>query len=384
MPKMWCTRTVVRRFVGAVVWVILVLAAAPASAQPSSAPWWERIDFGGDFRERLEGFFQDGATTRQRFRFRLRLTMNAEINDDVSFGLRLGSGDLGNPISTNQSFTDLLTRKPLSIDRAFVAYNPSGAKALTIGGGKFGLPVTRTEMTFDNDINWEGMYQQIRGSSGRVSYRLVAAQVPLTESGSSDDAVLFAGYGEVGFSLGGHRLQFSIADYAFRDVDAAAVVLDAKDIGRNTNPFSVDVDGQVTGFRSGFNLVDVVAQATLDTGRPSYPVQLTANVVKNTDAVTNEDLGIWVTAAYGLASQPKSYRLAHTFARIEQDAALSMFNFSDMPGTNIWMHRTVVSYMVAPRVHLDFTSIFTKKLLVAPGELNTLLKRTQIDARISF
>ena len=87
-----------RRIVSAATLALMLLAAAPASAQ-SSTPWWERLRFGGDFRERLEGFFQDGKVTRQRLRFRLRLTMNAEVNDDVSFGLRLGSGDLGNPIS---------------------------------------------------------------------------------------------------------------------------------------------------------------------------------------------------------------------------------------------------------------------------------------------
>ena len=130
--------------------------------------------------------------------------------------------------------------------------------------------------------------------------------------------------------------------------------------------------------------MDVIARATLDTGRENYPVQLTANFVKNTDATTAEDTGVWLTAAYGQASQPKSYRFAYAYARIEEDAVLSAFTFSDSPGRNIWMHRTVVSYMAAPRVHLDFMGIFTKRLLTAPDELNALLKRTQLDARISF
>ncbi len=384
MTQMLLTRHLIHRLASLVTAVVIILAAAPVSAQPSSRPWSERIRFGGDFRERLEGFFQDDATTRQRLRFRLRVTLNAEVNDDVTFGLRLGSGDLGNPISTNQSFTDLLTRKPISIDRAFVAYTPSGASALTIAGGKFGLPVTRTEMTFDNDVNWEGIYQQVRSSAGPGSYRLVAAQVPIEEARNGDDAILFAGYGEVGFAFGDHSLQFSVADYGFREVDRMAIALDAEDIGRNTNPYTFNDDGRVSGFRSDFNLVDVIARATFDTGRPNYPVQLTANFVKNTDAASNEDSGVWITAAYGQASVPKSVRLAYTYARIEQDAVLSAFTFSDSPGTNIWMHRPTVSYMIAPRVHLDFIGIFTKKLLVGPGELNTLLKRTQLDARIAF
>ncbi len=362
---------------------VLGCTVTPVSAQSGPA-WWERIDLGGDFRERQEGFFQDGATTRQRLRFRLRLTVDADVNDDVRFGLRLGSGDLGNPTSTNQSFGDLLTRKPISVDRAFITYNPSGAKALTLGAGKFGIPVTRTEMTWDNDVNWEGVYQQVRASSGPVSYRLVAAQVVLDESSRRDDSMLFVGYGDIGFTFGKHELQLSVADQAFSGVDPVAIALATEDIGRNTNALDVDRNGQVVGFVSGFNLVDVIARATFDTGRQNYPAQFTANVVKNTDAGSDDDRGVWLTAAYGSASTPRTYRLAYTLARIERDAVVSTFNFSDAPGTNIRMHRTVVSYMVARGVHLDFIGIFTKKLLVAPGELNSLLKRTQLDMRFAF
>mgnify|MGYP000002178703 FL=1 len=361
--------------------IVLIFIPEPVSAQSS---WTERISFGGDFRQRHEGFFQADTRARQRLRFRFRLSANAEINDDVSFGVRLGSGDLGNPISTNQSFTDILTRKPISLDRAFFTWNPSGAKALTIGAGKFGLPVTRTQMTFDSDLNWEGLYQQIRTSSGPVSLRLVTAQVPLKESKKSPDAFLFAGYGEVGVKVGAHNLQFSIANYAFRDVDGVALTQISKDIGRNTNALSKNTAGATTGFSSDFNLVDLIANGTFDTGRSDYPIELTANFVKNTKAETSEDFGYWLTAAYGSASKPGTFQLSYTYAHIEREAVLSVFTFSDTPGTNIQMHQPVISYMIAPRVHLDFTGIFTKKLAVSASASNKLLKRTQLDARVSF
>jgi hypothetical protein len=363
--------------------VSLAPVATPAWAQSSSS-WPDHLRVSGDLRQRYEGFFQEGRTSRQRLRFRLRLSLTADISDDLTLGVRFGSGDLGNPISTNQSLTGVLTRTPIAIDRAFVAYNPSDVPALTIGAGKYGIPVTRTELTFDNDLNWQGLYQQVQGSNEGVSYRLVAAQVPLEESSSGADGALFATYGEVGVSAGDHSLQFSIANYAFRQVDRVAIALDREDISRNTNPYRFDANGNVVGFVSGFNLIDVIGRATLDTGRPDYPVQFTVNFVKNIDAVTDEDAGIWVTAAYGRASEPRSYRLAYTFARVEEDAVLSALNFSDMPGTNLKMHRVVVSYMVAPRVHLDFTGIFTTRLTVAPGALNTVLKRPQVDMRFSF
>ena len=110
------------RILSTVSFAVLALAT-PAWAQSSSS-WTEHIRVSGDLRQRYEGFFEKDRTSRQRLRFRLRLTVNAEVNDDVTVGIRLGSGDLGNPISTNQSLTDVLTRTPIAIDRAFVAYNP--------------------------------------------------------------------------------------------------------------------------------------------------------------------------------------------------------------------------------------------------------------------
>jgi hypothetical protein len=55
-----------------------------------------------------------------------------------------------------------------------------------------------------------------------------------------------------------------------------------------------------------------------------------------------------------------------------------------MPGTNLKMHRVVVSDMVAQGVHLDFKGIFTRKLRLSPGEGDLLLKRPQVDVRFSF
>ena len=44
------------------------VAGFAQSAESESRPWYERIEFGGDFRSRYEGFYQDGRTTRHRSR----------------------------------------------------------------------------------------------------------------------------------------------------------------------------------------------------------------------------------------------------------------------------------------------------------------------------
>ena len=86
-------------------------------------PWYERIEFGGDFRSRYEGFYQDGRTTRHRNRLRLRLRIDSDINDDTHLQIQIASGDPGTPVSTNQTFSSFFRPKPFNLDRANIAYN---------------------------------------------------------------------------------------------------------------------------------------------------------------------------------------------------------------------------------------------------------------------
>ena len=77
--------------------------------------------FSGDFRLRDEPFFggpSDQSQVRNRERFRLRFNANAKLNDDINGGFTLASGDINDPISTNQTTNQFYTRKAIAIDRA--------------------------------------------------------------------------------------------------------------------------------------------------------------------------------------------------------------------------------------------------------------------------
>ena len=114
----WLTRSLV---------CLALLTAMPAIGLAQSAapaPWYERIQFGGDFRSRYEGFYQDGRTSRHRGRLRLRLRIDSDINDDTHLQIQIASGDAGTPVSTNQTFTRFFRPKPFNLDRANIAYIP--------------------------------------------------------------------------------------------------------------------------------------------------------------------------------------------------------------------------------------------------------------------
>ena len=363
--------------------------AAPAQAPTADAekPWWERLVFSGDFRARFEGFYLAEQPARQRGRFRLRFGLRAPLTEGLDFNLRVASGDAADVTSTNQSLTDFWNRKPLNIDLAALTYNPPEARALTLGGGKFVYPLTRTQMVWDDDLNWEGAFEQVAWTTAMVGLRVVAVQSPLNDVGAGADAFMFGEYAQASFRIGRHAVQLSIADYAFKEEDQIAVALDERVEIRSqqTNAVRRNAEGRVVGYQSEFNLVDAIAQVTFDTGRPQYPLAVLADYVVNTRAVDEEDSGIWLVGRYGRAASVGSYSVSYTLARVERDAVVSAFNFSDMgPSTNVSMNMATFSFMPINRLNLDATAILTRRLEIPAGVHNPLLERIQIDARISF
>jgi hypothetical protein len=148
------------------------------------------------------------------------------------------------------------------------------------------------------------------------------------------------------------------------------------------------VIGCVIVYLSCCFLVDSIVQATFDTGRADYPFVVLADFVVNTRAAADEDTGFWLVGTYGRAGALNTYAVSYTFGRVERDAVVSAFNFSDMgPATNVTMNMLTFSFKPADRLNLDFTAILTTPLVRPPGiptSGDASLKRIQLDARVGF
>ena len=334
--------------------------------------WWERIRLTGDFRSRYEGFYQSGRQIRNRVRMRLRLRLDSQINDETRIGIQIASGDPGTPVSTNQTFTGFFRPKPFNLDRAFVAYNPKATSALTLGMGKFGLPLTRTQMIFDDDLNVEGGWEEVSWKvTDRVGIDLVAVQTAVNEVSHDGDAYMLGGYAEVNVDLGRVAFQVSAANYRWENVDSIARVsaIQAPLTAILTNALVQDASGRVTGYASRFNVVDTIAQATFRLGENRYPVRVLAEYSRNTTASNDRDSGFWTEAEFGSARDAGSFESSYTYGWIEQDVSLSAFVFSDMPGTNLQLHMINTSWMLLPNLSWDVT-VHISKRLVAEGKQN--------------
>lgn len=336
-------------------------------------------------RVRMETFQQDSVSDRFRGRVRLRVAAGAKVNEDFDVGVRLATGNPSEPVTTNQTFGQWGTRKPVTIDRAFAVYHPSAIPALRVGAGKFAYPVRLTSMIWDDDLNWEGAYEQLGTSRGGIDFRLTAVQSQMNELRLSKDSYLFVESAELRLATGRYRTGLTVSSLKFTNPDPLAIDIDKNVINaRSTNLLERDASGSVTGYASGFNLIDVVADVAVETGRAGYPLKATADFVRNLDASTGEDSGIWIEAQYGEARTPGSYLVGYTFARIEQDAALGAFVYDDMLGSNAFVHRPFVSYVPLANVNLDLGLIFSKWIKPRPGDNSNLLTRVQVSARAHF
>lgn len=156
----------------------------PVTASVNSGDKWKlstpitEIELYGDARVRYE--YRGGQTTdnasghddwqeRERERYRLRLGLHIVLVDDWFAGIRLETSQ--NPRSTNVTFgDDTAGNAPggggpyakgsdgINVGQAYLGYK--GFKDVTLTAGKMPNPLVTTLMTWDADINPEGVAEQ--------------------------------------------------------------------------------------------------------------------------------------------------------------------------------------------------------------------------------
>ncbi|MCZ7637733.1 MAG: putative porin [Verrucomicrobia bacterium] len=180
-----------------------------AYAAKSGMPdWVTALKINGDFRGRFEGFYADNPdfVDRNRWRYRLRLGVTANLKENFEIGVRLGSGDLDNaagmtsgsdPISNNQTLQNNASKKGIYLDQAYARWTalnrPAVMGVLTVG--KMENPFVFSDLLFDSDYTPEGAAQQVTYNlSAQQALKLNLGQFVLDEiGGSSADPFLLGG-----------------------------------------------------------------------------------------------------------------------------------------------------------------------------------------------
>jgi Putative porin len=304
----------------------------------------------GDVRVRNEPYFGgpvNNSQVRDRERYRARLQFNAKLNDDFGGGIGLSTGDLNDPISSNQTANQFFTRKPFALDRAFINYTPHQFSPLTLTGGKFVFPAYKTQLTWDEDIFPEGVAEKLEWKSDNWhvlrQFALIGFQLPFAETQSTEavktftqpinatfpypdssirQSVVYGGQVQTRWQLASW-LSFT-ADSAFYNYHNADPIALANQVAYGnstasspgsgtltlnntlTNSFQTITEtvsaAPVTGttpvvvsktiiaakLNSKFALTDNIAQFDIKTPSDKWPIRILGDYVQNTEACAND------------------------------------------------------------------------------------------------
>ncbi|MGD0946570.1 MAG: putative porin [Candidatus Binatia bacterium] len=420
-------------------------AESQASLLAKLPKWLSYITPFGDIRLRDEGFYQEGAVARNRGRFRARIGLTVNASDEISGTVRLATGDPNDPISTNQSFQNTFTRKSINLDWAYLTLKPGKTFGLepgwvTVTAGKFGLTNYRTsELVWDDDVSPEGATETLNLVDQRAGVlrglRVNAFQWTVNEVSNGADpwmgggqVVSDAAFGTLATATVG------FADYNYQNLNEVArtflspytgsapftanssqntslvnsndVVLSAKDANGHQ---------KILRYASGYNILNWTGE--LNSPDPlglGVPAGLFGDVAYNSQA-DGRNVGCYVGAGIGNAGRDwyhnvltnqGDWGLSYTYARVEKDAVLSIFSFSDIDqfstapakgassrptqngSTNLMAHILRLDYLVLPNLQLTakayVENVLDRRISNAALTGNPTLLRTQLDAMLRF
>jgi len=90
-----------------------------------------------------------------RWRARLRFGMEKQIGEMTSAGFRIATGNLSDPLSTNQTLGNSFDRYTLGVDRAYLKLEPT--RWLSMAGGRIANPFFSTDLVWHPDLNFDGL-----------------------------------------------------------------------------------------------------------------------------------------------------------------------------------------------------------------------------------
>ncbi len=237
---------------------VLAQAKTERWGLPGSLPdWIDRFKLSGDVRLREESIFyaKDNAqgdyldmsyingqgrwftgepreflnTTedRNRFRSRYRLGVKAKVNDRVEAGARLVTGNMQDPISTNQTLGTYDQKWETGFDLAYLKYT-SPDRQWQFSGGRIENPFYSSDLVWDGDLTFEGFaasWWWLRSDAMNSDFRdidpfLTVGVFPLQEvERSSDDKWLYAA--QTGFKYDfsdQSKLTVALAYYGYENI----------------------------------------------------------------------------------------------------------------------------------------------------------------------
>lgn len=247
-----------------------------ASPPPSASSARDRLKITGDFRLRGQhDRSDDDGQDRSSSQVRARLGATFAINDRVTVGGRIATGDADDPNSSDTQLSNWNDDFSISLD---LAYAQLAFGDLKIYGGKFPQPFTRTDLVWDGDVNPQGIGATYkRALAGGGAFRTNALFFVVDEQAAGADSTM--GGVQLGYdspAYGGFKYDISGAYYRYSLGSVAGA--DSGDWRTNRrNP-----DGT---FLSNYELANLLMGVTLQGADEKWPVRLVGDYVRNLGAI---------------------------------------------------------------------------------------------------
>lgn len=354
--------------------------AVPLPAGNTTTPAASRFAVFGDFRLRYETNSSDGPVPSwDRGVLRGRIGSTYQLNDRVTLGARLATGDADNPRTTDTTISDFGSDFEVSLDQAYVAYTNN---RLFLTGGKFAKPFTSTELVWDGDVNPQGLgghYDLF--ANGDFTTRFSAVYFSINESIFEESSSMTGGQVGADFHLREDwKLSLSTAYY---DYDIGVISPTAPGGARGNN-----VTADQRHYVSDFNLWDTVGTLEYEGLGDKWNIKLVADYVRNLGAEVSEDSGYGADLFIGSLHHPGHFLFRYGFSQVETDAVLGMFsNDNIVYPTNYELHTFSVDYAVQEHTFVGLTSYLYRHLdwdVEAMGYSNDWVSRTRLNLYFTF
>jgi hypothetical protein len=88
-------------------------------------------------------------------RLQAHIGMDVKLGDTIAAGVRIGSGDDDNPVSTTQTLGGGLVKKDIWLDQAWIRWQPN--KDLSLTAGRMPDPFVVTDLIYSTELNFDGI-----------------------------------------------------------------------------------------------------------------------------------------------------------------------------------------------------------------------------------
>lgn len=316
-----------------------------ARAEPS-APFSREfgiagLDVGGDLRVRQEWNSVEGRN-RSRTALRGRLRAQYAAGDHFSVGAQLSTGDPDDPNTADVTLGSFVDDLAVSLDRAWIGYRNGG---FAVDAGKFPQPFQRTDMVWDGDVSPQGIAVTYGADAGGVRVDARSLYFIIDEAAVARDSDMLGAQLALAAPLASSLKAGVAGSYYHYRLGTLA--------GADTGDFRGNLleDGH---YLSDFHLIEAIA--TLGWNGPSerWPINLTADYVRNLGAAVKGDTGFNIELAAGRAAEPGDWRLAYNYSEVEVDAVLAAFSHDNLDlSTNYRLHGLGLSHVPAHNLQLD-------------------------------